>query len=111
MHADTISLGKSLCLQRGENEFSIRIEKLHLNPGLYTIGFKMANPPHFFDQIEQGGTMEVVGRKTQGFGHRAAYDGTVTCSFSVTEAAGRTQDSYPAVSDEESSPAWVLPPK
>ncbi len=111
VHADTISLGKSLCLQRGENEFSVRIEKLHLNPGLYTIGFKLANPPHFFDHIEQAGIIEVVGRKTQGFGHRSAYDGTVTCSFSVTESAAPTQDPCQAVSDEESSSACLPPSK
>ncbi|MFZ0930357.1 MAG: ABC transporter ATP-binding protein [Syntrophobacteraceae bacterium] len=85
VNADTIALGKSLRLQQGENALSVRIEKLHLNPGLYTIGFWLANTPHVFDYIEQGGTVEVIERETQGFGHRPAGDGTVTCSFSVTE--------------------------
>ncbi len=94
VNADSISLGKRLRLQQGENVISVRIEKLHLNPGLYNIGFWLANTPHVFDHIESGGTIEVIERETQQFGHRAGNDGPVTCSFSVIESTNHLQDPW-----------------
>jgi ABC-type polysaccharide/polyol phosphate transport system ATPase subunit len=111
VNADSISLGKSLCLRQGENAISVRIEELHLNPGLYNIGFWLANPPHVFDYIELGGTVEVIGRETQGFGHTAACDGTVTCFFSIIELNDRVQDPSQLMAGNESYHTCVLPLK
>jgi len=85
VNADTITLGESMHLQQGENLISVRLDKLHLNPGLYHIGFWLANPPQVFDHIELGGAVEVIDYEAPGLGHRADQDGVVTCSFAVTQ--------------------------
>jgi len=109
VNADTVSLGKSLRLRQGENAISVRIEKLHLNPGNYNIGFWLANGLHTFDHIEIGGTVEVIDRETRGLGRRPVGDGTVTCSFSVIELTNQMQDPGLPTADKESSHACVLP--
>ncbi len=89
VNADTITLGNSLNLEQGQNVIRIRIDKIHLNPGLYHMGFWLANPPHVFDFIELGGTTEVIAYEAQGIAHRGDHDGLVTCSFSVTQLSGQ----------------------
>jgi lipopolysaccharide transport system ATP-binding protein len=103
VNADTGSLGKSLHLQQGENVISVRIDKLHLKPGLYNIGFWLANPPHVFDHIEVGGTIDVIDRETQQFGHRPDGDGIVTCSLSVTELTNQVRNPFLPMADNEPS--------
>lgn len=80
---------------------SVRIEKLHLNPGLYNIGFWLANPSHVFDHIELGGTVEVIGRENSEAGHRAASDGLVTCSFSFNELSGAARNQRSPLGSKE----------
>jgi ABC-type polysaccharide/polyol phosphate transport system ATPase subunit len=94
VNADTIALGESLHLQQGKNMIRVHINELHLNPGLYHVGFWLATPPHVFDSIELGGTVEVISREAAGLGHRADCDGAVTCSFSVVKLNGCQQNSY-----------------
>src|SRR5207245_6530360 len=44
VNADTVSLGRPVHLQKGRNLVRFRIEKLHLNPGIYMVGLWLANP-------------------------------------------------------------------
>ncbi|MGO9019930.1 MAG: polysaccharide ABC transporter ATP-binding protein [Syntrophobacteraceae bacterium] len=101
VNADTGSLGRSLRLQQGENAIRIRIDKLHLKPGPYNIGFWLANPPHVFDHIEVGGTVEVIDRESQEFGYRPDGDGVVTCSLSVIELTNGVQNPSRPTANEE----------
>jgi lipopolysaccharide transport system ATP-binding protein len=84
VNADTISLGKNLLFRQGQNSVSLRIDRLHLNPGLYHIGFWLANLPEVFDCVEFGGVIEVIYPESRGFRNRVTHDGFVTCSFSIT---------------------------
>jgi hypothetical protein len=88
---------------------SVRIEKVHLRSGLFSIGFWIANRPNVFDYIELGGTIEVIERATREFGHTT--DGLVTCSFSVIELTNRVQDPCLPVAGKEPSHPSVLPSK
>ena len=42
VNADSVSLGRSVELKQGRNHFTFRIDRLHLNPGVYIVGLWMA---------------------------------------------------------------------
>jgi len=84
VNADTISLGRLVSLQAGRNVVRFRIDRLHLNPGIYVIGLWMANPPsNVFDYISSAAKIEVVDMESQSLGVRV--DGMVTCAFDMVE--------------------------
>lgn len=88
VNADTISLGQVINLQKGRNIVRLRIHELHLNPGMYMLGFWIAEPlgGEVFDFIESAFEMEVVSSQAQEFGMRAGADGFVTCRFAILQA-------------------------
>jgi lipopolysaccharide transport system ATP-binding protein len=91
INADTIALGKTINLRKGNNAVKLRIEKLPLNPGTYIVGVWIANPIHAnrtggeFDQIQSAFEVEIVEAGSQLLGKRPDSDGFVTCPFEVLE--------------------------
>jgi lipopolysaccharide transport system ATP-binding protein len=92
VNADTISLGRPITLRKGRNRVRLRIEKLHLNPGVYIVGLWLANPidANFvgaeFDHIQSAFEIEVVHlRASKGFGLNSKSDGVVTCHFELVD--------------------------
>jgi lipopolysaccharide transport system ATP-binding protein len=84
INADTISLGQMMRFQAGRNEVRLRIEKLHLKPGIYVVGLWLApavGTP--FDHIESAFELEVRDVSTYGPGVQPISDGVVTCDFAI----------------------------
>jgi lipopolysaccharide transport system ATP-binding protein len=71
VNADTGLLGQSVSLQKGRTTLKIRIDRLHLNPGIYRVGLRLANPittritSGALDFIESAFELEVVGTDDQ----------------------------------------------
>jgi len=82
INADTLSLGLSFKFKEGLNIVSIRIDKVFLNSGVYTLGLWTADPiAGTFDHIEAAGRIEVFRPIDNGFGQTPNCDGLVPCSF------------------------------
>ncbi len=83
INADTLSFGQSIDLQAGQNKLNLRIEQLHLNPGMYTIGLWVADPPgEIHDYIPSAALLEVV--ETEKGNIRVQADGLVPVKFGFT---------------------------
>lgn len=83
INASTVSLGKTLSLRPGRNECTVRLEQLHLTPGIYNMDLFLANPGLVFDYVEAAAQVEVVDLPGAGFGKRPDGDGRVTCELSL----------------------------
>ncbi len=80
VNADSVSLGRSVELKKGRNHFKFRIDRLHLNPGVYIVGLWMAKSSgNVLDQIYSAIRLDVVDLEDNEFGIRI--DGAVTCDF------------------------------
>jgi len=87
VNADTISIGRSLRLQPGEHEITLRISELHLQPGVYLMGFWLAGPlGAVHDYVLSGFEIEVVAHQAQGLGRAPGDDGLVTCRLELLDA-------------------------
>jgi ABC-type polysaccharide/polyol phosphate transport system ATPase subunit len=88
VNADTLVLGQDMHLEAGRNLVRLRINQLHLNPGIYVLGLWVADPPaEIYDFTESAIRIEVVRLETEGFGLRPTSDGSVVCDFEVLEVA------------------------
>jgi len=86
VNADTLSLGQSIDLREGQNTVKLRIDQVHLNPGLYTIGLWVADPPlDVYDYIPSAALFEVV--ETEKEKIRVQSDGLVPVKFQITGVA------------------------
>jgi homopolymeric O-antigen transport system ATP-binding protein len=84
VNADTITCGRTLRLQPGVHQLTLRIAELHLNPGVYKMGFWLAGPLGvIFDFVPAGFDLEVVARQASGLGRAPGDDGMITCRFEV----------------------------
>jgi lipopolysaccharide transport system ATP-binding protein len=84
VNADTVSLGKSIDLKAGKNQLKFKIDRLHLNPGVYVVGLWMAKTSgNVLDQIYSAIRIDVVDLEEREFGMRI--DGAVTCDFQLVE--------------------------
>jgi len=93
VNADTLALGRAIALRAGENIVRLRIECLHLNPGIYTLGLWLAYAGGaLLDHVESALQLEVVERQAPGLGNRPGDDGRVTCRFSLLETEWDTED-------------------
>jgi ABC-type polysaccharide/polyol phosphate transport system ATPase subunit len=83
VNADSLILGEITTFQEGKNIVKIRINKLHLNPGIYVIAFWLAEPltNTVFDYIESAFEIEIINIHSQEFGIRPSDDGLVVCDF------------------------------
>jgi lipopolysaccharide transport system ATP-binding protein len=87
VNADTIALGRSLRLEPGEHRITLRIESLHLNPGVYRVGLWLAGPlGAVHDYTTAGFQLEVVSRQAPGLGRAPGDDGVVTCRLELLDA-------------------------
>jgi lipopolysaccharide transport system ATP-binding protein len=88
INADTVLLGQVIRLRKGSNKVRLRIEKLHLNPGVYRVGLWLADPissraNSAYDYIESAFEIEVIKLKSEKPSlHPNAF---VTCHFDFTE--------------------------
>ncbi len=86
VNADTLSLGLPINLQEGQNTVKLRIDQVHLNPGLYTIGLWVADPPlDVYDYIPSAALFEVV--ETEKEKIRVQADGLVPVKFQIMGVA------------------------
>lgn len=87
VNADTIAVGRTLRLQPGEHEVTLRIPELHLNPGVYVMGFWLAGSlDAVHDFVLTGFELEVVALQTPGLGRPPTDDGIVTCRLELLDA-------------------------
>jgi lipopolysaccharide transport system ATP-binding protein len=79
--ADTMTLGEIIELEDGVNRVTLRIEALHLNPGVYyaTLWAAGAQGRWVFDRIEAAFALQVVDRDPP----RRGQVGPITCFFGV----------------------------
>lgn len=86
VNADSVSLGQSISLNKGQNILKLKIEELHLNPGFYVVGFWLADTRAnvALDFIEATFDIEVIDVATEGFGAKRSSDSAVTCEFSLS---------------------------
>jgi len=84
VNVDTLALGETISLRKGHNIVRLRIKALHLNPGMYTLGLWVANPPsEVHDSISAAVQIEVVEQISERI--RVQKDGLVTCDFELVE--------------------------
>jgi lipopolysaccharide transport system ATP-binding protein len=84
INADTAALGAPVSLKMGANQIKLRIDKLHLNPGIYTIGLWVADPPsEIYDRLASAGLFEVVEAEKDRI--RLHPDGQVPVNFNIRE--------------------------
>jgi len=87
VNADTIALGHTLRLDPGEHHVTLRIPELHLNPGVYIMGFWLAGPlATVYDFVPTGFELEVVPQLSPGLGRAPGDDGLVTCRLELLES-------------------------
>jgi len=85
VNVDTLSLGRSMDLREGENSLRLRIDQLHLNPGIYTLGLWVADPPiEIYDYLTSAALIEVV--ETEKENIRVQSDGLIPVTFQVIES-------------------------
>ncbi|HYC32346.1 MAG TPA: polysaccharide ABC transporter ATP-binding protein [Gemmatimonadales bacterium] len=96
VNADSGELEHSVTLAAGLNRVRVRLSRLHLSPGVYRVGFWLADPirartaSDAYDYIETAFEIEVIGVGPQP-GRNA--QGPVPCVFSMGEA--EPVDSWP----------------
>jgi ABC-type polysaccharide/polyol phosphate transport system ATPase subunit len=87
VNADTIAVGRTLRLAPGTHRLTLRIAELHLNPGVYQMGFWLAGSlGDIYDYIPVGFEVEVVALQAPGLGRAPADDGLVTCRLELLDA-------------------------
>ena len=82
INADTLSRGKSIDLHEGANTLQLTMKQLHLNPGMYTIGLWVADPPsEIHDHIPSAALFEIVETETENI--RVRGDGLIPVDFDI----------------------------
>ncbi len=86
VNADTLSLRRPVLLHAGHNLVQFRIDALHLNPGTYSLGVWVANPPHEVYCMTGSATLlQVVEIESERI--RVQDDGLVATRFSLVGAS------------------------
>jgi lipopolysaccharide transport system ATP-binding protein len=84
INADTLAYGNPIDLKAGKNTLKLRMNELHLNPGIYTLGLWIADPPsEVHDYIPSAAMFEVVETETENIRVRA--DGLIPVDFRIEE--------------------------
>ncbi len=82
VNTDTLAHGDPISLRAGENNLLVQIDKLHLNPGIYTVGLWVADPPtELYDEVSSAFLMEVIEIEKERI--RVPSDGLVPVKFKV----------------------------
>jgi lipopolysaccharide transport system ATP-binding protein len=85
VNADSLQLGKSICLHAGPNEVVFRIDSLHLVRGNYVLGLWLSEPRTVLDHVEAAVHFDVVDLPQGGYGAQPSNNGCVTCSFAIDD--------------------------
>jgi len=84
VNADTLTYGETVALKEGANTLMFQIDQLHLNPGIYTIGLWVADPPlEVYDHISSAALFEVVEIEKEKI--RVPSDGLIPVKFQIIE--------------------------
>jgi lipopolysaccharide transport system ATP-binding protein len=84
VNADTLSHGRTIDLRQGINNLKLKVDQLHLNPGMYTMGLWVADPPsEIHDYIPSAVLFEVV--ETEKESIRVRSDGLIPVKFNLVE--------------------------
>ena len=87
VNADTVAVGRTLRLEPGTHRLALRLPSLHLNPGVYQMGFWLAGPlGAIYDYIPVGFEVEVVALQSPGLGVTPTDDGVVTCRLELVDS-------------------------
>jgi homopolymeric O-antigen transport system ATP-binding protein len=87
VNADTVAVGRTLRLEPGTHRLALRLPALHLNPGVYQMGFWLAGPlGAIYDYIPVGFEVEVVALQSPGLGVTPTDDGVVTCRLELVDS-------------------------
>jgi lipopolysaccharide transport system ATP-binding protein len=103
VNADTLLIDQIIDLRKGRNFVRLKIEKLHLNPGIYRLALWLANPTSarsardVYDYVESACNIEVINIDSQG--HDLNPNSAVTCHFELVDVT------YEAI-DTEIAPTW-----
>jgi lipopolysaccharide transport system ATP-binding protein len=90
INVDTIFINRTIHLQTGRNLVRLRIEKLHLNAGVYRLALWLANPRSarsaagVYDYVEFAFAFEVFHGKFEGL--KLNPNAAVTCHFEFLDA-------------------------
>jgi|RhiMetdeSRZDD1v2_1073273.scaffolds.fasta_scaffold21248_5 lipopolysaccharide transport system ATP-binding protein len=90
INVDTIFINRTIHLQTGRNLVRLRIEKLHLNAGVYRLALWLANPRSarsaagVYDYVESAFAFEVFHGKFEGL--KLNPNAAVTCHFEFLDA-------------------------
>jgi lipopolysaccharide transport system ATP-binding protein len=105
VNADTGEFGTHLDLPEGRTTVRLRIEQLHLRPGIYSLGFWLARHAgddvtgsDIIDFIEKALEVEVVAIHGHAHSPRFRWSGVVPCNFElleVSQASGLRQTLEP----------------
>jgi lipopolysaccharide transport system ATP-binding protein len=91
VNADTVSLGQHITLRKGHNLVRLRIERLHLNPGVYRVGLWLADPTSsrsgIYDYLDSAFEIVVVSLAAQELGMKPKHDGVVPVQFKLLEVS------------------------
>jgi lipopolysaccharide transport system ATP-binding protein len=88
VNADIASIGQVIDLKKGNNIVRVRIEELHLNPEIYTLGLWLNNTGRSLgsiplDYIESACEIEVVNFESEDFGIKEV--SPVACKFKILD--------------------------
>jgi ABC-type polysaccharide/polyol phosphate transport system ATPase subunit len=84
INADTMALGEPISFRKGHNTIKLKIDDVSLNPGIYTVGLWVADPPsEVYDYIASAFLLEVVELESEKI--RVQSDGLVPCNFKLLE--------------------------
>jgi lipopolysaccharide transport system ATP-binding protein len=84
VNADIVWRGQPLHLNAGANVVRLRIDELHLNPGVYVVSLWLGHQVgETFDYIETALEIEVIGIEESRGGTGITQDGIVSCRFDV----------------------------
>jgi lipopolysaccharide transport system ATP-binding protein len=99
VNADTLAIGQIINLEKGRNLVRLRIEAIHLKPGIYMFGLWLADPlsGEVFDFIDSALEIELVDPGIDQLGIRPLSDGVVTCPFKLLPLE-KQQDHIPFLS-------------
>jgi ABC-type polysaccharide/polyol phosphate transport system ATPase subunit len=77
-------LGRVIQLNRGTNQVKVRIDHVHLTPGIYTLGLWAADSSgDIYDHVQEAARLEIVNLGSEWYGTKG--DGLVTCTFEILE--------------------------